>query len=33
MYDTQIQNELGYKVRENLQLINTVRQETTTCLP
>jgi len=33
MYDTQIQNELGYKVRENLQLTNTVRQETTTCLP
>ena len=23
MYDTQIQNELGFKVRENLQLTNT----------
>jgi len=23
MYDTQTQNELGFKVRENLQLTNT----------
>jgi len=29
MCDTQIQNELGFKIRENLQH----RQETTTCLP
>jgi len=31
MYDSQIPNDLGFKVRENLQLTNT--QETTTCFP
>ena len=31
MYDTQIQNELGFKVRENLQLTNTDKKPLPAC--
>jgi len=31
MYDTQIQNELGLKVRENLQLTNTDKKPLPAC--
>jgi len=31
MYDTQIKNELGFKVRENLQLTNTDKKPLPAC--
>jgi len=31
MYDAQIQNELGFKVRENLQLTNTDKKALPAC--
>jgi len=31
MYDTQIQNEVGYKVRENLQLADTDKKPLLAC--
>jgi len=31
MYDTQIQNELGFKVRDNLQLINRDKKPLPAC--
>jgi len=31
MYDTQIQNELGFKVRENLQLTKTDKKPLPAC--
>jgi len=31
MYDTQIQNELGFKVRENLQLTSTDNKPLPAC--
>jgi len=31
MYDTQIKNEFGFKVRENLQLTNTDKKPLLAC--
>jgi len=30
-HDTQMQNELGFKVRENMQLTNTANKPLTAC--